>query len=115
MLGYLILIVLQAAAAWFLAPEVLRFIPPAIASGDINILVHAAIFAVIVWVTGVVGSLVLQDVKMPASSTLVAALAGALIGAVIVIFPQVRDLIPLKFHPMFLPLAGAIIGYLVRR
>lgn len=115
MLGYLILVVLQAIAAWFLAPEVLKFIPPAVTSGDINIFIHAAIFAVIVWITGVVASLVLKDVKMPASSTLVSALVGALIGALIVFFPQVRNLIPLNFHPMFLPLAGAIIGYLVRR
>ncbi len=115
MLAYIILAVAQAAAAWFLTPEVLRFIPPAVSSGDITIFVHAIIFGVIVWIVGVVASLIIKDVRMPASPTLVAALIGALIGAIIVVVPQIRSLIPLNFHPMFLPLAGAIIGYMVRR
>ena len=113
MLSYLILIALQFACAWFGAPEVLGYIP---VSGDPRTFVHAAIFAVIVWLVGVLGSLVLKDVRQPGSSTLGLALFLALAGAAVIVFaPQILAAIPLKFAPMFLPLAGAIVGYMIRR
>lgn len=112
MLGYLILVAIQLAAAWFSAPEVLKFIP---ISGDPKIFVTAAVFSVIVWIVGVIGSFVLKDVKMPASATLASALVGALVGAAITLVPVIINAIPLKFDHVFLPLAGAVLGYLVRR
>ena len=113
MLSYLILIALQFACAWFGAPQVLGHIP---VTGDPRTFVHAAIFAVIVWLVGVLGSLVLKDVRQPGSSALGLALFLALAGAAVIVFaPQILAAIPLKFAPMFLPLAGAILGYMIRR
>lgn len=111
MLSYLILIALQIAGAWFGAPPILQHIP---VSGDPRTFVHAAIFAVIVWIIGILGSLVLKDVRQPGTSSLGLALVLALIGAVVVVTGLVGK-IPLHFAPMFLPLAGAILGYLIRR
>jgi hypothetical protein len=112
MIGYLVLAALQFGAAWFGAPQALKYIP---VSGDPKTFIHAAIFAVIVWVVGVVGSLVLKDVRMPTTSTLATALVFALICAGLLFVPQVMQAIPFKFDRMFLPLAGAILGYMFRR
>lgn len=112
MIGYLLLVVLQFIAAFFGAPMVLRYIP---IQGDPRTFVHAAIFAVIVWIVGLVGSFALKDVRMPTTYTLAGALVGAIIGAALMFVPQLLAAIPFKFPPLYLPLVGAIIGYMVRR
>lgn len=114
MLGYLILAALQFACAFFGTPPVLGLLRLSI-GGDVQNFILAAISAVIVWIVGVVGSLILKDVKMPASSTLVATLIGALIGAAIVTIPAIRDFIPFSAPPPFFWIAGAIVGYMARR
>ncbi|MGD9784534.1 MAG: hypothetical protein AB7E80_02150 [Hyphomicrobiaceae bacterium] len=112
MIGYLVLVILQFIAAWFGAPMLLRYIP---VQGDPRTFVHAAMFAVIVWVIGLIGSFALKDVRMPSAGTLASALIGALIGAALMFVPQLIAAIPLKFPPLYLPLFGAILGYLARR
>lgn len=112
MIGYLVLAALQIAAAWFGAPQVLKYIP---VSGDPKTFIHAAVFAVLVWLVGVVGSLVLKDVRMPSTATLATALVFALICAGLLFVPQVMKAIPFQFDRMFLPLFGAILGYMFRR
>ncbi len=111
MLSYLVLIALQFAAAWFCAPVVLRYIP---VTGDPRTFAHAAVFAVIVWLVGLIGSLVLKDVRTPSTASLGLGLVLALAGAGVIVAGLVNK-IPLHFAPMFLPLAGAILGYLLRR
>lgn len=112
MIGYLVLAILQFVAAWFGAPELLRYIP---VQGDPRTFVHAAMFALIVWVVGLVGSFALKDVRLPSTGTLASALVGAIIGAALMMFPQLIAQIPLKFPPLYLPLGGAILGYMVRK
>lgn len=112
MFGYLVLMALQVAVAWFGAPQILTYIP---ISGDPKTFVHAVVFAVLVWLTGVVGSLVLKDVRMPTTSTLATSIVVALIFAGLLFVPQVMSAIPFRFDRMFLPLAGAVLGYMLRR
>jgi hypothetical protein len=112
MIGYLVLVVVQFAAAFVGAPLVLRYIP---VSGDPQTFVHAAVYAVIVWIVGLVGCFVLKEVRMPTTRTLAAALIGAIIGAALMFVPQLIAAIPFKFLPLYLPLGGAILGYLLRR
>lgn len=112
MFGYLILAALQTAVAWFGAPYALKYIP---VTGDPKTFIHAAIFAVLVWVTGLIGSFALKDVRLPSTATLATALVLALIAAGLLFIPQVMSAIPFKFDRMFLPLAGAILGYMIRR
>lgn len=112
MIGYLVLVAVQFAAAFVGAPLVLRYIP---VSGDPQTFVHAAIYAVIVWIVGLVGCFVLKEVRMPTTHTLASALFGAMVGAALMFVPQLIAAIPFKFPPLYLPLAGAILGYLVRR
>ena len=112
MIGYLVLAALQIGVAWFGAPHLLKYIP---VSGDPKLFIHAVVFAVLVWITGVVGSLVLKDVRMPSTATLATALVFALICAGLLFIPQVMAAIPFKFDRLFLPLLGAILGYMFRR
>jgi hypothetical protein len=112
MLGTIILIAIQFAAALLGAPLVLAHIP---VSGDLKIFAHAVIFAVITWIVGLVGSFALKDVNLPSTRTLGAALIGALIGAALTKVPGLMDMSPLKFPILYLPLIGGIIGYMARR
>jgi hypothetical protein len=112
MFGYIILVPLQFVAAYLGAPIGLTYIDVA---GDARTFVHAALYAVIVWLVGLVGSVVLKGVRTPSLGTLVLALVGAMIGAALMFYPAVLDAFPVKFPPLYLPLGGAILGYLLRR
>lgn len=112
MIGYLLLVVLQFVSAFFGAPVVLGYIP---VQGDPRTFVHALVFAVIVWIVGLLGSFALKDVRMPTTQALVSAMIGAVIGAALMFLPQLLAAIPFKFPPLYLPLAGAILGYMLRR
>lgn len=113
MLGYIILILLQIAAAWFGEPYVTKHLPTAIGATPM-LFARAAIYAIIVWIVGLVGSFVIKDVRLPSTGTVASALLGAIIGAALLVVPQVKSMLP-SVHPMFLPLGGAILGYLARR
>ena len=67
MLSRLILLALQLVIAWFGAPYIVRYIP---GMGRMEIFVYAAVFAVIVWIVGLVLSQVLRDLGQPSSGTL---------------------------------------------
>ncbi len=114
MLGYLVLIALQIVVGWFGKDMIAAQIPNQ--GALIDGIVDAACFAVIVWLVGLIGSLVLKSVRRPGAPTLLSALVGALIGAAIILFlPDVLKALPGQVNPGFIPLAGAILGYLVRR
>lgn len=114
MLGYLVLIALQIVLGWFGKDVIAAQIPNQ--GALIDAIVDAACFAVIVWLVGLIGSLVLKSVRRPGSGTLVSSLIGALIGAAIVLFvPDLLRTLPAQVNHDFIPLAGAILGYLVRR
>lgn len=112
MLGTIILVAIQFAAAFLGAPFILKFIP---VTGDLRTFALAIAYAVIIWIVGLVGSFALKDVNLPSSKTLGAALAGALIGAVLLFIPALWAAIPLKFPKEYVPLIGAIIGYMIKR
>lgn len=114
MLGYLLLIALQIVIGWFGKDIISAQIPNQ--GALIDAMVDAACYAVIIWLVGLIGSLVLKSVRRPGAPTLVSALVGALIGAAVVLFlPDLLRSLPAQVNPDFIPLAGAILGYLVRR
>src|SRR6476620_3441851 len=80
MLSRLILLVLQLIVAWFAAPVIVRYIP---GMGRLELFVYAAVFAVLVWLVGVVGAQILKDTGTPSSAALASALVVALIAAAI--------------------------------
>jgi hypothetical protein len=116
MLSRLILLVAQLAVAWFATPYIVRYIP---GLGRFQLFVYAAVFAVLVWVVGLVLSQVLRETGMPSSATLAATLILALIGAAVVTWlpvflPDVRT--SMRALPdLAYPLIGAVIGYHIKR
>ena len=114
MLGKLILILVQIAAAWFLGPIIRAQIPT---GGTYDLFLYAIVFAIIVYLTGVLGAQVLRDVGMPSGSTLTSSLILALIAAAVLTFvPQYMPEIPGgTLSNRGIVLAGAILGYLIRR
>lgn len=116
MLSRLILLVLQAIVAWVAAPAIVRYIP---GLGGLQLFVYAVVFAVLVWVVGLVLSQVLKGAGMPSSATLVAALILALIAAAIYTWlptavPEVKPVL-LNLQEKVYPLIGALLGYHLKR
>jgi hypothetical protein len=114
MLGKLILLLLQIAIAWFLAPILYSKIP---VPGEFGIFLYAVLFAILVFLTGVLGAQVLQGVGGPSSATLSASLVLALIVAAVVAFlPDLVAAIPgSTISHRGLVLAGAVLGYWIKR
>jgi hypothetical protein len=116
MLSRLVLLAVQLIVAWIAAPYVVRYIP---GMGRLEIFVYAAVFAVLVWIVGLVLSQVLRDTGMPSSGTLVSALVVALIAAAIytwlpMFVPDAKRFM-LNLPEKAYPLVGALIGYHIRR
>ena len=116
MLPRLILLALQLILAWFAAPVIVRYIPN---MGRLELFVYAVVFAVLVWLVGVIGSQVLKGTAMPSSAALASAVVVALIAAAI--YTWLPTLVPdakrvmLNLQEKAYPLIGAVIGYHIRR
>ena len=114
MLGKLILIVLQAIAAWGAGPILRQYIP---VSGALDLFVYAGVFAVIAYIVGILAALVIKDVGSPSPAALTASLVVALIAAAVATYGM--DLIPQipggTISKRGIVLAGAILGYLLRK
>jgi len=116
MLGRLILLLVQLAVGWFAAPHIVRSLPPM--GGIFDIFVYAIVFAVLVTIVGFAGSLVLQGVGTPGAGTLTSSLVFALIFAGLTLVEPVTafvaSILP-RVSPLVYPLAGAVIGYIIKR
>lgn len=116
MLARLVLLAAQLAVAWLAAPEIMRYLPRL---GSLQIFAYGAVFAVLVWVVGLVLSQVLRETGMPSSSTLVASLVMALVLAALILWlpalvPDVGRMLP-RIPMETYPLIGAVLGYHTKR
>lgn len=116
MLSRLILLAIQLVIAWFGAPYIMRYIP---GLGGLQLFVYAIVFAVLVWIVGLVLSQVLREMGMPSSATLVTCMVVALIGAALITWLPV--LVPdlgrtmRQIPTLAYPLIGAVLGYHIKR
>jgi EamA domain-containing membrane protein RarD len=111
----IVLALVQAAVGWFVAPYVVAYLPRL---GVLNLFVYAVVFAVLVWVVGLVLSRALKNTRTPSRETFVGSLVGALIGAaaitfVVAVVPGLLVLMP-GIPARAYPLLGAVLGYLAR-
>src|SRR5262245_2424990 len=116
MFSRLILLALQLIVAWFTAPVIVRYIP---GLGRLELFVYAAVFAVLVWLVGVIGAQVLKDTATPTSAALASALilAAAAAAAYIwlpTVLPDAKRVM-LSLQEKAYPLIGAALGYHIRR
>lgn len=115
MLPKLILIALQLVIGYVAAKYVVPHIP---IKGQAEIFVLAVVYAVIVWLVGMVGAIVLKDVVTPSSATLTAAVVGALVFAAITLVPAVTQAVASVVKGLdknIYPLIGAVLGYAIKK
>lgn len=114
MLGRLVLLLLQIAGAYTLAPMVMGHIP---VPGSFSLFVFALVASIIVFLIGLVGAQVIKDVATPSSATLSSTLVLALIMALVWTFvpPLVPDIPWSKVPDRWAVIAGAVLGYFAKR
>jgi hypothetical protein len=114
MLGRLVLFLLQIAVGWFGANAIMNAINLG-GFSQFSLFIFAVVAAIVVYLIGILAAQILKEVGPPSSSTLSAALVMALIAAAVA-----------KWGPQFLPaidqvpdkylvLAGAILGYTIKK
>jgi hypothetical protein len=113
MMGRLILFLLQLVVGWFVGQAVVEkwftF------GGRLGLLIYAVVFAVLAWICGLVAAELLQGVEKPSQRTLLVSLAVAAIAAAGLIFvPQVKSYLS-GVPEIAVVLAGAVLGYHMRR
>lgn len=112
MLGRIVLILIQLAGAWFLAPFVAQYIP---VDGVVRYVLYAVLFAVFAWLIGLVSAEVIKGVSKPQGSSFFWSIALAMVGAAILIapiyMPNFNFTLPLGLATLSIPLIGAVVGY----
>lgn len=119
MLPRIVLLIIQIAAAWFLADPIKSALP-ALLGRQYDIFIYALLYAAIIMIVGFAGSLVLKGVRVPGVGTFVASLVLACILSAITLFTQVsgpiQETLPfLRGNAKLYPLVGALVGYLLKR
>ena len=121
MLPRIVLFALQLLAAWYLGEVFAGFITRGLAVGRGNeIFVYAVVYPLIVMLVGYAGSKVLKGVPAPSGATFVATVAVAVAFALLTLVPQITQVtegaVPMLRGSRYLyPLAGAFIGYFIKR
>jgi hypothetical protein len=114
MLGRLILILLQVIIAWIAAPIIAGYVP---VPGAFSLFVFAIICAILVFLVGVIAAQVLRDIGQPGTGALTWALVFGLIAAALATWgPELLPQVPWSRVPgRTMVIAGAVIGYMLRR
>jgi hypothetical protein len=120
MLGYIILIILQLGGAWTIAPHLKHYLPaiPQFGGYNVEIFVWALLFAIVVFVIGFIGSIVLKGVRTPGAGTLTVSIILALILAALTFVAPVMQLVAQvlpRVDVLWWPLIGAVVGYFIKR
>jgi hypothetical protein len=117
MLPKIILTLVQLQIGWTYAPQLRGLIPANL--GQLNIFLLAVVVAVLVFLVGHLGALVLKETPAPTSGTLTAVLVLACVFAGLTLFPPVTSFINgtlrLALPVVAYPLIGAVLGYLVKK
>lgn len=109
-MGRLVLFIAQLIIVFVLGTAAIKYLSFEV----IKTFVYAVLFALIAWLTGIVGARVLQGVTPPPQQALFTSIVGALIGAALLFVPQVRSLVP-QLPELAWPVIGAVLGYHVKR
>lgn len=116
MLGRLVLLLLQIVGGWFGTNAVMQHIPNA---GQFDLFIFAVVAAIVVFLIGVIAAQIVKDVWTPSGHTLSWALGFALIAALLWTFgpttPFLKEISWGKVPAYYAVLAGAIIGYMIKR
>lgn len=113
MLARLLLIALQIVAGWFGAHALM----PYLQVGEFQLFAFGAAASLFVWVIGLMASLVLRGIGRPGGGTLALTVIFALLAAALATWgPQLLPGVPWdRIDAYYLTLAGAIIGYIMKK
>ncbi len=113
MLGRLVLLLLQVTVGWFATNALMSMIK----FGQFRLFIFAVIAAVVVYLIGIIAAQIVKDVGQPSSQTLTFALIWAVAAAAIATWgPTLLPQIPWRQVPdQYLVMAGAIIGYMLKK
>ncbi len=113
MLGRLILILVQVVVGWLASNALMSIIK----IGDFRLYIFAIVAAVVVFLIGVLGAMILRGVGQPGSSALTMSVIFALIAAALWSFgPSMIDGVPWnRVNAKVAVFVAALLGYLVRR
>lgn len=116
MLGRLVLFLLQIVLGWFGSDALMSKVGGSI-PGSFKLFVFAVIASVVIYLIGVLAAQILKEVGAPSSATLSSTLLFALIAAALWTFgPGLISQIPWgKVKPEYAVLAGAILGYTIKK
>jgi hypothetical protein len=116
MLGRLILLLLQIVIGWFGTNAIMGFLK-ASQFANFRLFIFAIVAAIVVFLVGIISAQVLREVGQPSSHTLSWAVVFALIAAALWTFgPTYLAAVPWnRVQAEYAVLAGAIIGYLIKR
>ncbi|MEZ5849181.1 MAG: hypothetical protein R3D68_00850 [Hyphomicrobiaceae bacterium] len=119
MLPRLVTFVLQVAITWYLTP-VIKAALPTFSLRPYDILVDAVLFALVIVLVGFTCALTLKNVKKPGGGTLIASIVLGLVFAGLTLVPQIVQAIDgavpaLRTMHVVYPMAGALLGYYVKR
>jgi hypothetical protein len=116
MLGRLVLLLLQIAGGWLGSNYLMSMIS---VPGAFRLYVFAIVAAIVVFLIGVIAAQVLKEVGTPSGHTLSWSLAWALIAALLWSFgptlPLLSEVPWGKVPELYAVLAGAIIGYQIKK
>jgi hypothetical protein len=114
MLGRLVLLLLQIGIGWFGSQAIMKYIQM---GGIFRLFIFAVVAAIVVFLVGIIAAQVLREVGAPSSHTLSWAVGLALIAAALWTFgPQYLPQVPWRqVQPEYAVLAGAILGYMIKR
>jgi hypothetical protein len=110
-MGRLILFLVQLVVGWFAGKAIVAAIP---IGGTPRLFIYAIVFAILAWICGLVAARILQGVADPSTAALTASVICGLIGAALLLVPQVSGLIR-GVDTLAVPLLGAVLGYHLRR
>jgi uncharacterized YccA/Bax inhibitor family protein len=116
MLGRLVLLLLQIVLGWYGANAIKGMVH---VPSTFELYIFAVICAIVVFLIGVIAAQVLKDVGTPSGHTLSWALAFALIAALLWSFgpelPLLKEIPWSRVPADYAVLAGAIIGYTIKK
>ena len=116
MLSRLIVMFIQLAVGWYGGRELLPYLPDL---QKLSIFLAAVIFAIIVWMVGLIAGAVLKDVARPSPQTLLFSMALAALFSVITMLPDaeraVKSVVQGEIPDLVYPLVGAVVGYAIQR
>lgn len=113
MLGRLVLLLVQFAAGYYAGPVLASYLPK---PDVLDIFILALVYAVVVWLVGFIGSVIIKDVGQPSPATLTVSIAVALLFAGLTFIAPVMSAVNavVSVPRTIYPLIGALLGYTFR-